>query len=61
MDDIGIHEGDIVDYKGGKAKVEKVLRFVGNGGKPWIRGYLQRKNGEWGTLARALYDDWSKP
>lgn len=56
----GVKEGDIVLCKGKEFKVTHI-RFVAWEGKPWLRGLMKKKSGEWGAQTRMLFDDWKKP
>jgi hypothetical protein len=61
----GIKKGDIVTYKGDTYLVSSVgnrsWSISDRSYKPWVMGYLKKKDGSWGKSERYLYSEWEKP
>jgi hypothetical protein len=64
QDDLGIHPGDIVVWKGMKCKVSSFRMWPRTGEpnrwKPWIAAYKPTKDGKWFKYTTNLYDEWEK-
>lgn len=59
----GLKEGVIVRYRDDPQKLFKVARFSVpddpfTDSKPWIWGFVKKKDGTWGTAERYLYGFW---
>lgn len=57
-DDWDIHPGDLVT-KGIQVFKVTSIRF-NYGGKPWVYGFMKKKNGDWASYTRSLHDEWTK-
>ena len=55
----GVSVGSIVSRSGHEFKVTSVMtEFFSCDNKPWLRGVMRKKNGEFSTQERSLYNEW---
>jgi hypothetical protein len=49
----------VVTQKGNDYKIQRIVSFGRDVfGKPWVYGYIKKKNGAWGNMVRCLYTEW---
>ncbi len=58
-EDFGVSPGVIVELKDGKmAMIDSVDAREAYNRRPWVKGYVQKKDGNYGKALRNLYSDW---
>ena len=51
--------GSVVEYEGKEYQVTNINTFSWEGTPPWLKGYMRKKDGNFGIAERNLFSDWT--